>query len=236
MQKLKCSDCESEELVFKREQRIGYDDYLIYECDDCGEEFSIEKERKRYFSDKSPEEFDRMVKEARKRGWPKGKKRGKEKRRSPNMEYMNSGRGPVSKLDVVIMYRDNPDITTMKVGKYYGVTRERVCQILRKHGIDPNARRMERYRLMRICPECGGVKEARQKVCSECYHSFHFDNFTCEICGVDFEVRKTEIRRRVKLGRNMPRFHNNTCRGIWTSRGGAMKEGRLRKSNREVES
>ena len=80
----------------------------------------------------------------------------------------------------------NPCATLDEVGVKFGVTRERIRQILKKHG-EPTMHFIQTY----LCIQCGKDMGNKKKLfCDpECYHKYTHMKIACVWCGTLKEYR-----------------------------------------------
>ena len=61
---------------------------------------------------------------------------------------------------------------------------------------------------MGYCDNCWSDRVIRK------HNERHFA-YKCEICGKDFDVPRSQVKYRKKIGRNVPRFCSKQCYGVW---------------------
>ncbi len=109
--------------------------------------------------------------------------------------------------DLISLKKKFPCYTLQQIGNEYGITKERVRQILSSEGVDTTL-----YNPKKICQKCGGKKEKGQrKYCKKCADELQYIHIRCEKCHRLF-------RRSVHyVIYNNPEhmFCSNKCRGSY---------------------
>lgn len=121
------------------------------------------------------------------------------------------------KKNIVRARRNNPCATLQELGNRFGVTRERVRQVLLQEGKPTSA-----YRQTYLCNQCGkdmGVKARWRKFfCSErCYHDYTHIQVACSYCGELNEYSISLLVWRLKHGQHSSDlfFCSKCCHGKW---------------------
>ena len=114
---------------------------------------------------------------------------------------------PPSTTERVLLIRKNaPYATQSDIAKLLGVTRERIRQILKKHGLPPVVKRPPKYHQ---CLYCGAnilTKFYRRQYCDEHCRTLHlWGIYPCDVCGKDIAMRHKEYQHRRR------RFRSFTC-------------------------
>jgi len=116
------------------------------------------------------------------------------------------------RVESIIKERKNNLCATMQdIGIKYGVSRERVRQILCRAGL-PTKKWVQMYQ----CNQCG--KEMRRKgvFCSrQCEHQYHSVTLVCRNCKKEFARRASLTRWSLRYGRKEDKdwFCSNKCKG-----------------------
>ena len=97
---------------------------------------------------------------------------------------------PPSTTERVLLIRKNaPYATQSDIAKLLGVTRERIRQILKKHGLPPVVKRPPKYHQ---CLYCGAnilTKFYRRQYCDEHCRTLHlWGIYPCDVCGKDIAM------------------------------------------------
>ena len=129
---------------------------------------------------------------------------------------MSWGPGVSLQSDAIVAYRQaNPTLTLKAIGSRYGVSRERVRQILKRAGAQTRALRTP----LQPCPVCGeSVGRTAKRFCSRaCYSASIRIMLVCEECGAPFPRSAKLHAFRVQQGQRHI-FCNNRCTGAWIGR------------------
>lgn len=114
-------------------------------------------------------------------------------------------------INTIIEIRDHmPSISGAEIGRYIGVSREYVRQVLKGAGRPTNALANKKP-----CPQCGKPipKGNHKYCCQECRHNVTLVPVICDSCGKLIWVSgKKKIRFEEKYGQKH-HFCNNTCKG-----------------------
>jgi len=124
-----------------------------------------------------------------------------------------SARSEFVRLNAIRARRNNPCATLQRIGDRFGITRERVRQILKEAGKSTVS-----WRPTYICQNCGkemlGNNRQVKTFCSKkCWIDYHQVPIECEMCGEIFYVRQSIVLSKHKS--HNPRFCSNTCQGKW---------------------
>ena len=111
---------------------------------------------------------------------------------------------------IVAAYKRTPQLTLEEIGQEFGVSRQRVHQILQKEGVDTH------HVTIRICSSCGKKLDSKPKsgLCRECGKKSTIATLTCVECGVTFP-RKRALAKRKKSGGV---FCSRHCHGIYVAK------------------
>lgn len=90
------------------------------------------------------------------------------KKISMSLKRLNLG---INKIDVLNTKVNNPCATLQEIGDKYGVTRERIRQILEPYNL-PTGRTIK-YMTAHVCPICGEPKSLYSKTCIDCAGSIN---------------------------------------------------------------
>ena len=120
----------------------------------------------------------------------------------------------------IIATRDrNPCATLQEIGDKYGITRERVRQVLKEAGVQ--TKHVLRVNHL-ICPFCGGEKTYNSSRCPTCREAqreaVRLVPLVCDQCGTMFERKQVDVLTRAKrYGFGGPVFCSRRCQGIYTA-------------------
>ena len=122
----------------------------------------------------------------------------------------------VLKINVKRMRRNYPSATLIQIGKRYGVTRERVRQILKAAGKPTRAVGTLCFNIpnQRFCLNCGRVRLSRgqRTFCSyKCKKEYLTIEVACTQCGVLFSLYQSRVIERLKHSKNI--FCSHACSG-----------------------
>lgn len=125
-------------------------------------------------------------------------------------------------MDKVIQLRKgNPCLTSAKIGRMVGISRQRVFQILRREGLAT-----VKVRNPRTCEHCGcPCLGGQNRFCShQCFHAHTYAILICEACGKEFERRARLLIHQLNTpnsltGRQCEHiFCSRRCLGTWTGK------------------
>lgn len=129
---------------------------------------------------------------------------------------MSKGPPPSPRSADIVAYRQaNPTLTLQAIGVRYGVTRERVRQILRRGGL-PTRRPPPP---MRFCKACSlPLNRDAARFCSTaCWSVSLRITLTCEECGTLFKRRAADHAYRLRCGQRHI-WCGKRCSGLWLGR------------------
>lgn len=119
----------------------------------------------------------------------------------------------ILKLKVKRSRRNNPCYTLRQIGEQYGVTRERVRQILKEEGLRTKAVGTLYYKTSnpRFCLNCGKVRlDSRKNFCSrKCQKEYLTIQVACTQCDTLFPLLQGAVKTRVKNYKNI--FCSHSC-------------------------
>jgi len=124
---------------------------------------------------------------------------------------------PVQKVeirDIVRTRQNNPCATYQQIGDKYGITRERVRQIL--SGYDFETGKVVSARIKRTCPLCGGTKASTSKKCSKCRAPKKVP-LACDYCREIFYRDEWMVIYRFNKKGVRFQFCNKTCQGYYVA-------------------
>ena len=120
----------------------------------------------------------------------------------------------VRRANILRMRRSNPCVTLQVIGDEFGVTRERVRQILLEEGKPTVA-----YRQTYLCTQCGkDVGVVPKLFCSpKCRHEYGHIKIACTYCGQLKEYNVKQLVWYIKHGRHGTDFFfcSKRCQGRW---------------------
>lgn len=122
-------------------------------------------------------------------------------------------------INIIRARRNNPCATLEGIGRCFGITGERVRQILSKAGKPTRA-----YHQHYLCIQCGksiGTLWHRKRFCSrQCQHDYGHIKIACIICGKLREYRICELIWNLKHGQHSTDkfFCSKQCQGRWLGR------------------
>ena len=93
-----------------------------------------------------------------------------------------------------------PGATLQGIGKIFGLTKERVRQILPSAIQTEKQKVYGRGREREICPGCQGKKASHGILCRACYQRQHWFSTGCNNCGQVIKIRKNRLIRKIKSG------------------------------------
>jgi len=121
----------------------------------------------------------------------------------------------VSKCDnaKVVKYRQQHECEDMQaIADNFGITRERVRQILKNAGVRTTA---SSYGRNKICPYCGKAKTYAAKKCYKCATSYLYSGVACETCGKIIFMYTSLLIRRINKNGQQHFFCNHKCHGSY---------------------
>ena len=122
-------------------------------------------------------------------------------------------RGETLKVNIKRMRRNNPCFTLIQIGERYGVTRERVRQILKEAELPTKGEGTLYHRIpnQRFCLNCGIVRILPNRThCShKCRTEYATVKVTCTQCGLQFQLKQGAIIARTTRHKNI--FCSHSC-------------------------
>ena len=112
--------------------------------------------------------------------------------------------GITDREEQIIRLRCISGRTYREIGEQFGITGERVLQILRRLGVD--GRRPSRPKPM--CRDCGTPVSHYAVRCRSCFCREHEQDFTCSKCGMAFTLRGAPLSA-------LKGAHGRTSTGQW---------------------
>lgn len=123
---------------------------------------------------------------------------------------------PVNKIEVLNTKLRNPCATLQQIGDKYGLSRERIRQILEPYNLP--AGRSIRGLYSRTCPSCGGEKNEGAKICSKCLRRNGYARLipiACEVCGKIVYRSEKNVIWKIKNKKQEHFWCSNKCKGRW---------------------
>ena len=114
---------------------------------------------------------------------------------------------------IIDLRQKNPKMTLADIGRIVGLSRERVRQILVRHGLSTKA-----FRPKPFCPLCGKPSlRALKTSCLECKAKRKWVYLPCDHCGRAVKKSRLLRERQMKDPRytNKRTFCNKACMGQW---------------------
>lgn len=113
----------------------------------------------------------------------------------------------------IIDYRlGNPETTLQGIANEFGITRERVRQILFKAGV-PTKRRQFLWKNEYFCPKCGEYKTFYARLCRKCSYAERRILIPCETCGKLISKVRGDIEQAIKRNPDARFFCSRECMG-----------------------
>lgn len=124
---------------------------------------------------------------------------------------------------LIIKCRDeNPQYTGAYIAEKFGITRERIRQILNK----AHRKTTEcRYGTRQICPKCGGRKSGNSLMCTSCSLADRRTKISCLTCGKLFDMSKKLVIFRINKRNQKHFFCSQRCHGIWLAKNFGFQKG-----------
>jgi len=122
--------------------------------------------------------------------------------------------------DVINYRRKHKCFSGAKVGRKFGISRERTRQILKKAGVDTKASNWGDKRKV-TCPECGGKKNEGSILCESCRTTRHRDAYidvACTECETLFKILASKVIRMINKYDQQAFLCSNPCKTAWVSR------------------
>ena len=138
---------------------------------------------------------------------------------------MSKQKGAV-RLKVIKLRKAMPDITASEIGRWLGVSRQRVSWILKKEGL-PTKTPKRGARQKYICNYCGNPTPYNPKngqynkvfCCRECMKEYYTALVECDHCHNLFPIQYSELKRRVRRharqNTNLVLFCDRKCSGAY---------------------
>lgn len=115
--------------------------------------------------------------------------------------------------DIAEYRRNHPCATLRNIAQQFGVTRERIRQILSREGLPTKRQSFYINRTYEVCPRCGGYKCRKAKFCKECSHEMAWIQVACERCGVLLKPMRVSHLIRNNTKRKTDMILCRHCRG-----------------------
>ena len=121
----------------------------------------------------------------------------------------------LDKGNVIIARTNNPCATLQEIGNCFGVTRERIRQILSQAGSPAPA-----YRQTYLCIHCGkdvGTRKTRLFCNRQCRHDYTHTQIACSHCGKLREYGIKDVVWQIEHGGRSGElfFCSKQCQGAW---------------------
>ncbi len=132
------------------------------------------------------------------------------------------GSQKVYRIDVIKTKVLNPCATLQQIGDKYGITKERIRQIIKplKLPTGQHARSSHDY----ICPQCGSKKSYGSKLCRKCA-SPQYIPLACEVCGKVVYRNKKHYLYNITKGNYQHQYYSKQCQGRYTAETYGFKKG-----------
>jgi len=133
-----------------------------------------------------------------------------------------TARSEFVRINVIRARRNNPCATQLQIANRYGITRERVRQIL-KEAEKPTAA----YKQIYLCPSCGKelpsekqlrARQGKVTFCNkQCRYDYGHIKVACDYCGNLKEYRVGELISHIRTGNTKHNhfFCSRVCQGKW---------------------
>ena len=114
---------------------------------------------------------------------------------------------------LIALRQANPCLTLQAVGDKYGITKERVRQVLKGAG-QPTRRYYPSKEV--LCLNCGQATK-RERYCSDkCWHEYTHPLMECSYCGTLFRRNAKQIISQLSYGHKKTHlFCSKRCQGKW---------------------
>jgi hypothetical protein len=114
-------------------------------------------------------------------------------------------------IEIAKMRHDNPCLTLQQIGNKYGISRERVRQVLAKQGTTTKHYIKRQYS---ECLNCGKQTTNKLYCTKKCRTDYNQITLVCDNCGKSFNRKKSDIIR-TSNNENYKghQFCNSTCTG-----------------------
>jgi hypothetical protein len=123
---------------------------------------------------------------------------------------------------IIRLRATNPEWTLNQIGIEVGCSRERVRQILTSEAMETRSIKYAEDKIIPLCKYCGTTLERTRTTgkyptycSSECRNNQYYQKVVCFHCGRICEIRKGELRQRMKINRTI--YCSKSCRsnGYW---------------------
>ena len=114
-------------------------------------------------------------------------------------------------LNICIMRQNSPSATLQEIGNAFGLTRERIRQILKQNHLSTKATRPSPYRFN--CLNCG-IKSKRRFCSKKCYSEHSRESVYCEVCNTEVRRLKSRIKYNIFKLNYKHTFCSKRCQGI----------------------
>ena len=114
--------------------------------------------------------------------------------------------------------------TLQEIGNEFGVTRERIRQLVEKYGIEKDPRPLAKQ----YCPKCGEETEKSGRHCSHCRtirEALRYVELICGFCKKEFKLTQNDYKTRNREEvpnregpRKIPMMCSSACFGRWMHR------------------
>jgi len=119
----------------------------------------------------------------------------------------------------------HPCATLQDISNKFGVTKERIRQILKRDGLRTQTTRLDFSKERYVCPRCGGQKNYEAKWCKRCFSEMHWVDVDCDNCGKLKQVRVSRLIA-IESGKWAKRgfgykghfFCSRQCHGKWLAK------------------
>ena len=128
------------------------------------------------------------------------------------------------KSQKIVKYRkENPCLTLTVIADKFGLTRERIRQIVSRAGI--KTRHLSNS--SKICPTCNGVKSRQSKQCMSCFKREHNLDLQCFICEGWFKRNQSKVIKRANTTGQVHFFCSKHCFGTWLGKNNIGKKRKI---------
>jgi len=118
------------------------------------------------------------------------------------------------RAEIATLKSTNPCLTLQQIGNKFGITRERVRQILVKERT--STRRPNYGQYSKICPMCKKSQiRGKTILCRSCYHHMHTVPLSCELCGTIVYRKQSEVIRDFAKANYQHIWCSKQCQGKW---------------------
>lgn len=135
----------------------------------------------------------------------------------------------------VAEYRKKHKCVDMQViADEFGITRERVRQILKRAGLRTTALGYGDA-IKYVCPECGGHKCSGSIMCRKCRISMNHVKISCTNCEELIDITISRLIRVINKNGQDLFFCNKHCQGKWLGKTYGVKKGEYRGGGGKIE-